>query len=32
MYLSGALDEINEPTMTAGMLPMIIDVVTENST
>jgi hypothetical protein len=31
MYLSGARDEMNEPTMTAGMLPMMIDVVTENS-
>ena len=30
MYLSGALDEINEPTITAGTLPMMIDVVTEN--
>ena len=32
MYLSGALDEIYEPTITAGMLPMMIDVVTKNST
>jgi hypothetical protein len=31
MYLSGALDEMNEPTITAGTLPMMIDVVTENS-
>jgi hypothetical protein len=31
MYLSGAREEINDPTMTAGMLPIMIDVVTENS-
>jgi hypothetical protein len=31
MYLSGAREEMNEPAMTAGMLPMMIDVVTENS-
>ena len=32
MYLSGARDEMNEPTRTAGTLPMMIEVVTENST
>ena len=32
MYLSGALDEINEPRIPVGTLPIMIDVVTENST
>ena len=31
MKRSGALDEMSEPTRTAGTLPMMIDVVTENS-
>ena len=32
MKRSGAREEMSEPTRTAGTLPMMIDVVTENST
>ena len=31
MKRSGARDEMREPTSTAGTLPMMMDVVTENS-